>query len=339
MWSAYALSQFPSGVLGDRFGERRVILVSVGGTVLAALLLAASPLLAVFVGCTVLLGGFAGLHYSVATTLLERIYDDVGTAIGIHNNGAVIAGLIAPVGVAWVAVRAGWRVALATTALVGFPVFVLFFRFVRPTEPRRPDQPMRERFEPAPIAELLSRPPILFTLFVATLGAFTWQGVASFLPTFLVERHGYSTTRAGTLFSVYFVVQGVGQVGVGRASDRLGRDRLIFGCMLAGVAGLVLLVTGPTLAALLAGAVLLGVGMSWGAAVLPRFLSRFDEAERGAGIGLVRTVYLLIASLGSVAVGAAADLFGWGGAFGLLAGLLTLVACALVANEALKLGL
>ena len=31
MWLAYGLSQFPSGVLGDRFGEKRVILVAVGG--------------------------------------------------------------------------------------------------------------------------------------------------------------------------------------------------------------------------------------------------------------------------------------------------------------------
>ncbi len=30
MWAAYALTQFPSGILGDRFGERRVILAAVG---------------------------------------------------------------------------------------------------------------------------------------------------------------------------------------------------------------------------------------------------------------------------------------------------------------------
>ncbi|MUW15972.1 MFS transporter, partial [Halorubrum sp. CBA1125] len=32
MWLAYALAQFPSGVLGDRYGERAVILTAVGAT-------------------------------------------------------------------------------------------------------------------------------------------------------------------------------------------------------------------------------------------------------------------------------------------------------------------
>jgi len=35
MWLAYALSQFPSGVLGDRYGERTVILAAVGATAVA----------------------------------------------------------------------------------------------------------------------------------------------------------------------------------------------------------------------------------------------------------------------------------------------------------------
>ncbi len=103
MWLAYGLSQFPSGVLSDRYGEKPVILVAVGGTVIASVLLAFSPVFAAFVVFAVLLGSVAGLHYAVATTLLSRTYDELGRAVGIHSIGGPLAGLVAPVAAAWVA--------------------------------------------------------------------------------------------------------------------------------------------------------------------------------------------------------------------------------------------
>ena len=78
MWMAYATAQFPSGLLADRYGERSVILVAVIGTAVASGLLAASPTYAVFLVGAVALGGVAGLHYSVATSLLTRTLPATG---------------------------------------------------------------------------------------------------------------------------------------------------------------------------------------------------------------------------------------------------------------------
>jgi len=50
LWASYFLTQYPSGVFADRFGERSVILVSIGGTAVASLAIATSPSIAVFVG-------------------------------------------------------------------------------------------------------------------------------------------------------------------------------------------------------------------------------------------------------------------------------------------------
>jgi len=338
LWMTYFAAQFPSGVLADRFGERPVILVAVSGTAVTSLLIAVSPLFAVFVLATVLLGGVAGLHYSVATTLVTRTYDDIGTAIGFHNSGGPAAGLVAPVLAAWVGVRYGWRPAVALGAAVAVPIFVLFAWRVRPTEPRRPDQPMRDRFELEPVAELLSRPKIAFTVCLAIAGAFVWQAVSSFLPTFLVEYRGQSTTLAGAVFSSYFVVQAVTQVGVGAASDRYGREVSTAGCMVLAVAGFALLIAVPGFVAVAAAVVLLGTGLGWGGALIPRFMDELSEAEQGAGFGLVRTVYGVVGPLGSVATGFFADAFGWGVSFGVLTALLALVFVALVGNWALGLG-
>lgn len=338
MWMTYGLAQFPSGILADRFGERRVILVAVGGTAVTSLLLAAAPVFAVFVLCAVALGAVAGLHYSVATTLLSRTFKDMGRAVGIHSLGAPLAGLLAPATAAWVGTRYGWRPAVALAAVVGVPVFVLFAWRVRPTAPRRPDQPVRDRLELGPLARVVSRPPIAFTLLIATCGTFVAQGLLSFLPTFLVEFRDATPAVAGIVFSGFFVVRAVGQIALGEISDAFGRDLALGVSMVAGAAGVVLLVAGPPTAAITVAVVLAGVGSSFFSALDPRFMDNLSEAERGAGFGLVRTVYTMLGSTGSATVGLLADLFGWGVSFGVMAALFAVTAVVIGVNAALRLG-
>ena len=338
MWLAYGVSQFPSGILADRFGERPIILIAVGGTTVASVLLAFAPAYPAFVIVAVLLGLVAGLHYAVATTLLSRTFDDLGTAVGLHSVGGPLAGLTAPAAAAWVGVTYGWRPAVATSALVGVPIFLLFVWRVRPTPPRRPDQPMRDRLALAPLLELLSRPEILLPLFVATVGTYVVQGLMSFLPTFLAEFHGLSTAMAGIVFSAFFVMRAVAQVVIGRVSDGLGRDAAIGAAMAAGAAGVAVLVLVPGWLGIVLGVLFGGFGSSFFSAIDPRFMDVLGDAERGAGFGLVRTVYTVVGATGSLGVGLAADLAGWGVSFAILAGLFAAAFLALAVNAALGTG-
>ena len=342
MWLAYAFSQFPSGVLGDRYGERTVILVAVGSTAIAALLIAVSPSIYGFMLFTVVLGAGAGLHYSVATTFLTRQFDDIGRAIGVHVSGGPLAGLVAPPAAALVGARYGWRTGILLGVAVAVPVFAVFAWRIRPTQPLRPDQRMRERFALGPLAELLSRPRIVFTTVLATLGAFTWQATASFLPTFLKVGGGLSTALSALLFSLYFLVHGGTQPVTGSISDRIGRDTTVMLTMAAGVVGYSLLVVatrdGIGGVPVVSGVLLIGLAMSWGAPLQSRFMDLLSDAERGAGFGLVRTVYMVFGASGSVVVGAVSDVAGWAVAFGLLAGVMALGLSALATNRALGLG-
>ncbi len=333
MWAAYAVTQFPSGVLADRFGERRVILLAVGLTAVASLLLAVAPNYAVFAVMAVVLGAGAGLHYTVATSFLARHFDRVGRAIGIHVTGGPVAGLIAPVAAAAVAVRYGWRPAILLGAVVAAPVFVLFWLRIERTDPAQPDVAMRSRFEIGPLRELLARPEIRYTTVMAVGGAFCWQATASFLPTFLIEYHGQSPAMASVLFSAYFVVHGVSQPFLGNLSDRVGRDSVAAAVFGVGIVGYGALVVGSGLAVLVA-VPLVGIAMSWGAPVQSRFIDVLSAEERATGFGLVRTVYMLLGALGSVVVGTLSDVAGWSVAFGLLAAVLA-VECLLAAVPAI----
>jgi len=73
--------------------------------------------------------------------------------------------------------------------------------------PARPAR-ARERFALGPLAELLSRPEILYTTALSTMGAFTWQATASFLPSFLEFGTELSAGVSALLFSLYFLVHG-----------------------------------------------------------------------------------------------------------------------------------
>lgn len=343
MWAAYALSQFPSGVLGDRYGERRVILTAVGATAVASGLLALAPSVWVFLAVTVLLGAGAGLHYTVATTFLTKQFDDIGRAIGVHVAGGPAAGLLAPPAAALVAAAYGWRAALALGVVVAVPALLLFAWRVEPTPPARPDQPMRERFEPDTLVELLSRPSIAYTTVLATLGAFTWQATASFLPAFLADAAGLSTAAASLLFSLYFLVHGATQPLTGSLSDRIGRDGAAMLTMSAGVLGYGSLVYGAVagvgIVPLAGATVVVGLSMSWGAPLQSRFMDLLSDDERGAGFGLVRTAYMVVGAAGSVVVGGVSDLAGWPAAFGILVAVMAAALALQLANRVLRLGL
>ncbi len=315
MWMGYAAAQFPSGLLADRYGERRIILVAVGGTAVASTLLALAPSYPVFLLGTALLGTVAGLHYSVATSLLTRTTDKIGTAIGIHTAGAPVAGVLVPMAAGAVGAWLGWRWALALGTAFALPVTALVLYTIRPRAPVRPHESVWSRLRLRPLMNVLRRPPIARTVGLSAVGMFVWQATASFLPAFLVAHHGFSAATAGTLFSGYFLVQGVTQPGLGALSDRIGRDATASLAIGVGIVGYGLMVWGTGLAAAAVAVALAGLSMGWGAALMPKFMDHLDDHERNSGFGLVRTVYMMLGAAGSVVTGFLADLLGWDVAF------------------------
>lgn len=335
MWIAYGLTQYPSGILATRFGEKRIILVSVGGTAVLSVVAGFAPLFAILSLGLIGIGIAAGLHYTAATTLLSRTFDDMGTAIGLHSLGAPAAGLIAPTAAAWIGTRHGWRPAIALVALIAVPTFVLFLWRVRPTPPRRSESGPAESVGLPSFATFLRQPSIAFFALVAVLAMFPLNGLMSFLPAFLVDHHGYSPTLAGGVFSAFFVARGGTQVGIGALADRFDRESVVSGCFLLGTIGVALFVVGPGF--LVVGLGLLFVGTAYGffTALEPKILDGLSAADRNAGFGVFRTVYVVGGSTGSVGVGALADAVGWYRTFLVLVGVFAVSFALVTANRLL----
>ncbi|SEA21186.1 Sugar phosphate permease [Haloplanus vescus] len=331
MWVVYAVAQAPSGAAGDRYGPRRVVLAALGCTAVAAVALAAAPSLLTFGAFALLLGVGAGLYYTPATALLARRFEDVGRVIGVHRMGSQAAGLVAPALATLLGARFGWRVAVGSGALVA--VLVLGVVAVRGSGGAPAPRPARTdggaSVRPRALVGVLARPPVAFSVGLATVGEFASLATLSFLPTFLVVHHGLSLSAAGALFAAYFGIVAALQPVSGWAADRLGRDAVTGGLFALGALGYAsLALTEGALVAVPAVA-LVGVAMAWGPPVQARAVTALAETDQGVGFGAVRTSYILVGALGPAVVGTLADDAGWAVGFGLLAAVLAVGAASL----------
>ena len=339
MWAAYALMQLPGGVLADRYGERPVILAAIALTGLASALLATSPAYLAFVAFTALLGAGTGLYFPAATSLLTKLYRNTGQAIGFHISGGDSAGLVTPALAVYVGLRYGWHAGLALGAVVALPVLALAAWRIRATPPTHGGRTLREQVDLRVLARLLTNPAIAYTILLAVILAFTFQATLSFFPTFLVEYWGVSTARASLLFAGLFALWILTSPLLGRLSDVVGRDAVLALATVAMAVGIVLLLTVTAGPLALLGVAFLGGGMGWGGVIASRFMDNLSEADGSTGYGLVRLVYVLLGSLGSVVTGALADASGWPVAFGLVVVLLLFAGTTLGAVRLLALDL
>jgi len=339
MWAVYALLQFPSGVLSDRYGERPIVLLGLGGTVGGTLLVALAPSLPTYTLFVVLLGAGAGLYFSPASSLVSRLYEDHGGALSALTASGMVSGIVYPALGSLIGVRFGWRVAMVFASVATLPVLVATVRTVPALASLNLDRSLWAGVNIERLHELLSRPSVVYTTAVAVIVVFTFQALSSFLVTFLVEHRGITPGLAGVIFGIVFSLSAMAQPVAGKLSDRFSRDPVIGASLTIAVAGLMVLLVVPSTIGLIVGVGVLGVGVSWSGPVQARFMDQFDESERGYGFGLTRTVYMLLASSGSVVVGTLADIGGWFAGYGIVVFLLLVSLGLLATNRVLRLGL
>lgn len=333
MWAAVALLQFPGGLLADKYGEKRVILTSMGLTMVGSALVATAPTFPVFVLAVIAVGIGAGLYFPVGTALLTRRVRRRGRAFGLHSAGGPFAGLVLPVVATAVALRYDWRAGIAVGGVVAALAFGLIARTVEPTPPTAPDVRIGRQLHPRHVLGRLSRPRVLFTTLLAVCGMYAFQAFVSFFPAFLQEFHGLSRGASSLAMGVGFLLIAVVMPAVGHVGDRTDTDLAIAVPMLVAAFGLGLLLFDGGTAVFVAGALMLGTGLTWGGALQSRFMREFADHERGTGFGLVRTLMVLLGSVGNLVTGVLADVAGWPAAMGVVVALLVGAAGLVVGNR------
>ncbi|WP_255197803.1 MFS transporter [Halorarius litoreus] len=307
LWVAYAVSQFPGGVLGDRFGERAILAasaaVATGGLVLAAV----APDLRVFVAGTVVFGVGTGLYSTPRMTVLSDVYPRAAaTAIGVSQAAGNVGTAALPVVAGLLAATAlGWRGGIGFAALP----FAAVVAGLWLTVPRRTSSaavPDAERSFRSMLGGIL-RPGPLLVFAVMLAMSVVYQGFTSFYPTYLVTEKGLSNGTAALLFGLFFATGVVIQPLMGTASDRIGTRVALVGCVVTTTGALVVLTLADGLLVLVPLTVLLGVQLGFWPVVNAHAITLLPTAVQGSGFGLIRTAYLLLAATAPAGIGALAD--------------------------------
>jgi len=343
LWIVYAGMQFPAGALIDRVGERRLLAAS--GLVCAAGLAgyAVSPTFGVFLAATVVFGLGSGLFGPARGTVLSRTFsNNDGIAFGIVLAAGSIGSALLPAAAAAVAGDIGWRLAVGASV----PAFLLAGFALWSTIPDASPEPDERTqtdggsCEPGPgpglrartraVREAVTSRRVLLASGGVTFMLFTFQGLTTFLTTYLIEAKGLTEGAAGILFGLMFVSGAVHQSTVGAFADRFGYSRALVAVVLVGTVPLVALPFLSGVFPLALAVVFMGARPAIAPLTNAYVIDILPEAIRGTAWGAIRTGFFMVGAFGSTVVGAMADADLFAEAFFLLAGL-SVVAAAIFA--------
>jgi len=159
---------------------------------------------------------------------------------------------------------------------------------------------------------------LAFVLFLAEFARSAF--LISFLPIYAAEKLGFSAAAAGLAVSIHYAADTAIKIAAGFFLDRFSSRALLHVSFVSALSGVGLAFAGSQPWMLVAGAALLGIGIS---PLWLLCLSRVQDNQRGGQIGLIYAVWLAALGAGPVAINFTLER-GYGFSFWLLAGFLVL---------------
>lgn len=325
IWGVYGLAQFPAGLLTDRIGERTTLIVSLVVMTVSVFALGLAPFFSVFLVVAALIGVGSGLFGPIRGTILSSLYpDNASTAIGFTLALGSLGAAGLPVLAGAVVSRFGWRLTITGAVPLLFGTTVLAWRVVPLSATTDEDESSVRRLRG--VLSTTRRRSVALGVGAKTVRVFVFQGLTAFLPTYLIATKGFSELSASVLLSLLFVSGAVTQVGVGRVVSRYGNRSVLVVLAVASAVPTLALPMASGAASISAIAVVIGIQLGVAPVTNSYIIDALPSANQNAAWGFLRTGYILVASTGSVFVGAAADAGHFDGAFWVLGGLLVVVA-------------
>ena len=225
LWVYALLSPF-GGYVADRFGRRRVILVSLIVWSVVTWLTGEARSYGELVMARGLMGISEACYLPAALAMIAD-YHGVSTrsrAIGLHQSGLYAGIVLGGFGGGWMGDRFGWRAAFLVLGIVGLAYGgVLFFGLKETPEQNSSSSDERTPFASA-IHELLASGRFLTVLGANSLVSVAYWCVYTWLALYLYQQFGMSLTAAG--FSSTFYIQAGSLAGIlsgGWLADRWAR--------------------------------------------------------------------------------------------------------------------
>jgi len=328
------------GRMSDRVGRRKVILFSLAGNAVSMVLFALATkvsLLPLLFASRVLAGATAG-NISACQAAIADVTEGQERAKGMGRLGAGIGlGLVLGPALGGFLSRFGlWAPPLGAAAMAVADLLGAFFLMPETRERRPPDAsmaattaaPTRARSLLAVLSE--RRLVIVLALYFCTFLYMSTMQVA--LALLAAERLGWGESEVGNVFALFGVVMLVTQGGlIGWIARTFGQVRVVTAGALISAAGLTTIALAYHFAPLVAGLLLLALGLGVTQPMLSSLASEYaGEEQRGAVLGFAQSAGGLARTVGPVLSGFLFEDIGAGAPFAggaiaaLLAFLLTL---------------
>ncbi len=238
----FGLGSIPSGVLTDRLGSKRMLVLGLFGTALSSILVGLSPNSAAFAMFYSLLGLSASIYHPAGLSLIARHIEKRGKALGLHgvmgNIGLSVAPLFAGV---MVMLFDTWRAAYFSFGLLGIALAAVAHKTRIEGEE---ELSLKELFSgkisiaPKPVLPATDSMPdrrniIPVSLLLLYLGSilfgFVYRGSLTFFPAlfqnevYFIASSEQPVVLAGLVTSVILSIGMIGQWFGGYLSDKFKR--------------------------------------------------------------------------------------------------------------------
>jgi MFS transporter, YNFM family, putative membrane transport protein len=305
--------------------DRRLgILISLAVLTVPTALLASAPDLTAFTLLRIAQGLCMASAFSLTLAYLGEQCSamDAGGAFAAYIAGNVASNLIGRLMAAAIVDHLGLAANFYVFALLNLAGAALVYFTISGAPPmeaaappaRSPLAAWRDHFRNGPLRAAFA---IGFCILFAFIGTFTYVN-------FVLVREPLSLTRMDLGFVYFVFLPSIATtILAGRAVGRLGTRPTLWGALAAAAIGLPLLLL-PSLAAVLTGMVLVGIGTFFAQATATGFVGRAARADRGAASGIYLASYFFGGLVGSAVLGQLFDRFGWAACVGG-------IACALAA--------
>jgi MFS transporter, DHA1 family, multidrug resistance protein len=302
---------FPVGLLADRLGKKRLLLVS------ASVFLVA-PLFYLFVQVPWWLIPIRFFH-GVATAILGPVSsalilseyrESKGEKLGIYSSATLVGRTLAPIlGGAilslFAALHGGWnyRLVYVGAFLLAIPVFIIAFLIPREDSAESGIKRIGLGDFGRSLLAFLTNGRLLGTSLVEMATYFTYGAFETYLPLYLQGR-GLPPYQIGLIFSLQILAIALSKPLFGRLSDRIDRRaQILTGILVLGASfAAIPLVSG--LAAATAVGILFGLGLSLSTVATSTYVSDVTaEASLGASMGALSAIMDIGQSAGPFIIG------------------------------------
>lgn len=208
----FGLGAIPAGWLGDRLGEKNLLVTFFVMSALGGLLVGlAQDLYQLAIGMGIL-GLGTSIFHPVGNAFIARGVRNPGRAMGTNGLWGNVGEALGPFLTVQIALLASWRWAYISLALptLALGLWLALTKIQLEDSPAAPPKPTRGKF-----------PGVLILLLLAmTCGGFQFWIIKTMLPSYLQEGAPSSwlpdTLRGGYLASLIYLIGGLGQLLAGR---------------------------------------------------------------------------------------------------------------------------